>query len=461
MATAAQKKPVTLFELVAFANADQLPPDLRDAVVAAFDAVPKTAAELRLEIERVPEPPAADPFVSALRRICWPSERLPGRHRKAIAAVGELPFAFARLVVEEARTFCWRAQSPDALSAVVKWIVPWAKKGGTEDHLELAGRALGYRSLVAGCTLVFYERRKMLALYREQGRFVAAIKDRCRHPLEAEGVMAVELLQRLTGHEATDGLADLVSEMDEDGDTRVLFDFMEGLLVDLIGEDEDLAVARYMKALERRGADSDPWLEFFLHFSAARALIEVSTGEIPTLNTLLAKFQAGKRARQEPPGLSPQERLFGPFQAALENEHALRRAPALRHLEAIEPLFHEFQTPKIAAEYYWLLVECYRAFNVYQALDYCCDAVLAAEAYYPPGDSQIEHILLSSALIRQLAKGHDEIPFERRMAVERRVGEILQPRLERQITAFEAGQAKPAGQGKKKGKKGKAESDSR
>jgi hypothetical protein len=454
MPPTAPKKSLTLMDLVALAKADQVPPDLRDAVVAAFDTVPQTAADLWAEGIQVPEPPVLDPFVSALRRLSWPSERLPPRHRKAYAEVGVFGLGFARLVIEEARTLSWRAQSPDALSVVVKWIVPWAKAGGTENHFELAGRAIGYRNLVAGCTLVFKDRHKLLPLFREQGRFVAASKNRYRQPLEAEGLIAFELLQRLTGNEASEELAEVVNEMAEDSDTLVLLDFIEGLVVDLVGEDANLAVAKYMKALERRAADSDPWLEFFLRFSAARALINVSVAEIPDLKTLLAQFMAGKAARLEP-NLSPQERLFGPFQAAFENEYALRREPALRHLEAIEPLFHEFRTPKVAAEYYWLLVECYRAFNVYQALDYCCDAILAAEAYYPPGDPQIEHILMSAALIRRLAKGHDQVPIERILAVERRFDEVIQPRLEIKITAFEAAQARRAGQGKKNGKKGK------
>jgi hypothetical protein len=454
MKKAAPTKSLTPSELARIATADELPKPLRDAVVASIEAVPKAAADLRAEGIRVPEPPVPDPFISALRRICWPSERLPARHRQAVAAVGELSLAFARLVVEEARTFSWRAQSPDALSAVVKWILPWAKAGATENHLELAGRALGYRNLVAGCTLVFDERHKLPSLYREHGRFVAANKKSCRQPIEAEGLIAFELLKRLTGDEVTEDLAEVVNEIAEDGDALVLLDFIEGLVVDLAGKDENLAVAKYLKALERRAADSDPWLEYFLRFSAARALINVSVAEIPDLKSLLAQFMAGKAARPQP-NLSPQERLFGPFQAAFENEYALRRERALRHLEAIEPLFHEFRTPKMAAEYYWLLVECYRAFNVYQALDYCCDAILAAEAYYPPGDPQIEHILMSAALIRRLAKGHDQVPIERILAVERRFDEVIQPRLEAKFAAYEAAQARRAGQGKKKGKKGK------
>lgn len=435
----AAQKSVTPSELIALAMADELPESWRGAVVASFDADPQAAAELRARCDRVPEPPVADPFVSALRRLSWPSDRLPGRHRKAIAAVGQAPLAFVRLVVEEARTFSWRAQSPDALSAVVEWIVPWAQAGGTEDQLQLAGRALGYRDLVACCTLVFEEHRRLQALFRELAEFVVENEERCPMALEAEGVLAAELMYRYDGNEPRDNFAAMVDELAEDGDTRVLLGCMEGLLVDLDGENENLAVDTYRKALERRDADSDPWLEFFARFSAARALINVSVGQVPDLRVLLEELNAGEPARPGPWGGSPRDRLFGPYQAALESEYLLRREPALRHLEAIEPLFHEFRTPKVAMQYYWLLVECHRPFDIYRALDYCCDAVLAAEELYRPDDSRIEHMLVTAALIRHAARRNARIPAERKMAVERRVEEVLQSRLESRMAAAEAG----------------------
>lgn len=436
---AAQKKSVTPSELIELANADELPASWRGAVVACFDAGPQAAAELRAECDRVPEPPVADPFVSALRRISWPSDRLPGRHRKAIAAVGQAPLAFVRLVVEEARTFSWRAQSPDTLSAVVKWIVPWANKaGGTRDRLQLAGRALGYRNFVACCTLVFDEHKKLPALFRELARFVVKNEERCPMALESEGMLAIELMYLYKDLEPLHSFAELASDVAEDSDSQVLIGFMEGLLADLKGKDENLAVDNYMKALERRDADSDPWLEFFLRYSAARALINVSISRIPDLRMIVEELSSEDTALPSPWGGSPRDRLFGPYQAALEREYLVRREPALRHLEAIEPLFHEFRTPAIAMHYYWLLVECHRAFDSYRALDYCCDAVLAAEELYPPDDSRIEHMLATAALIRHAARGYISIPAERRMAVERRVEEVLQTRLDSRLAAAEA-----------------------
>ena len=131
-------------------------------------------------------------------------------------------------------------------------------------------------------------------------------------------------------------------------------------------------------------------------------------------------------------------RVIRQFQSDHEAEYRHRREPALRHLEAIEPLFHEFRTPEVAVQYYILLVECLRAYESHQALDYCCDAVLAAEEK-DPDDVRIGIILSTAVAIRKYSRDFERAPLDLRDAVYRRVGQILYPRLKVRMEAARIG----------------------
>jgi hypothetical protein len=442
---ATAQSPLTTAKLVALANKDQLPKSLRDAVAASLGA-PEAAENLRAGRDEVLDEPVADPFVRALRRIAWPSDRLPGRHRKAIAAVGQEPLAFVRLVVEEARTESWRAFSPDALAQVVQWIVPWAKDHGELDRLRLAARALGYRNLVASYTIIVQDHEKLRRWNLELAAFMKVSDDRWPSLLEAEAYMSMEILSRYAGYPSLEDFDVLMAHMMEDSDSRMLLGFMEGFLANHYGPGENAAVEAFMRALEHRDADSDPWLEFFLRFYAARVLVTASLRAVPDLEGLARQILA---ADATPAGLrgkvlrEPQMRVIHQFQSDLEAEYRERREPALRHLEAIERLFHEFRTPEIAVQYYCLLVECLRAYESHQALDYCCDAVLAAEEQ-DPGDLRIGVILWTAVVIRKFSREFERTPLEVRDSVYRRVGQILYPRFKARMKAAGIGGKEPA-----------------
>jgi len=114
-------------QLVACAAKAQLTPLKWLALLQASKARPAVFAELPARREEIPSEPVADPFVSALRRLAWPSGRLPERHRRAIAAFGEAPLSLLRLALEEARTRGWRELDARSLGKLVRWLakLPW------------------------------------------------------------------------------------------------------------------------------------------------------------------------------------------------------------------------------------------------------------------------------------------------------------------------------------------------
>lgn len=437
-------KPLTTTELIAIAKADRLSAAEWNRLVATFEADPEMVRALRDRRAEVPDDPVSDPFVSALRRLCWPSDRLPGRHRKAIAAVGSAPLGFLRLVVEEGRTYCWRNQSPAALSPVATWLVKRARADPREEVIQLAGRALGYRNLVACYTVAVDDPRSLAPTIREIHKFVRDFRERCEIPLEAEGLMAGWVENVYLQRENPEYAADLVRHFAEDSDTLILLGFMEGYLNGILKDDAAVAVAAFLKALEHRDSDSDPWLEFFVHYCAARVLVNVSLDEVGHLPLEYMK-KAGSLLPQpeEEWGreLTPLGLLKTDYQMRFALEHVERRGPALRYLEAVEPLFHEFKTPQVATTYYRLLFECHRCHDPYQALDYACDAILAAEQV-DPNNELIDQLMVSAALMMKLSRRLPGPRTEKEVfAIQRRVAEVIDPRWAKSLRAYKAQRA--------------------
>ena len=73
------------------------------SLASSFAEQPELVEYLIRHRSAVPDPSTFDPFINALRRICWPGRRLPPSHSKAAGRIGRSPESFAALVFEEAK----------------------------------------------------------------------------------------------------------------------------------------------------------------------------------------------------------------------------------------------------------------------------------------------------------------------------------------------------------------------
>ncbi len=75
-------------KIVAAARSDRLPATTWRSLALTFAAHPSGRSRAGGPARRGPGSSRRGSFASALRRLCWPSRRLPARHRRAISEVG-------------------------------------------------------------------------------------------------------------------------------------------------------------------------------------------------------------------------------------------------------------------------------------------------------------------------------------------------------------------------------------
>jgi len=345
------KRPLQLAvdELVAQACKPELSRAKWSALFHLSKAWPAAFAELPTRREEIPPAPVADPFVSALRRLAWPSVRLPERHRKTIASFGEAPLSLLRLALEEANTRGWREQDAHGLARLVKWqaSLHWeAAEFGSQ-------AALLFRSRVY---LVFCLNVSEPGLASRQqqraARDMLQCFELCPKGNHADGdtLLAVALgyAKRLARPQASAALAEAARRLaGGSSEERTLLALVRAWV-----EGEycfDLAKAGDLvnEAFETFDENADPWLAFFLHQEAARLAAKESRKSRECNIALLRPAPSLEKAielgtewvRQQPLELS---------EAAVAALGRVRR-----HLEVAAPLAPEFETAALRLRRLW------------------------------------------------------------------------------------------------------------
>ncbi len=329
-------------------------------VAQTFEARPEIVQELAELREHIPQGSSRDLVISAIRRICWQSDRLPTRHRRAIREVGKSPLSFMRLALEEARTASWRTLDAEPLATMSQWIGQLPLKAVDEDaSLELAFEASAYHSF---CTLRFGEKD---AFSPALLLMVDLAKDAwTATPALVEGFLALALFHASIGqwtdsaeclHDAesllgagpNSGLGDDLSEL------RAWLKLCRGWAEGIRKTEQWKMEYLITEALKELDRDSDPWLPLFLHHESAKSIISVGSASLPDLGELLEhgfNRLADSELEQRQASFAWLQAKF--FEHSTHERDAILRAQA--HLEAADQLFSEFRTDGLAISYLWL-----------------------------------------------------------------------------------------------------------
>lgn len=369
----------TLLQLHSLANSDQrFTTEIWKRLVGTFEGDPELAqrfAELRATIRK---PPAArDPFISALRRIAWPSDRLPAWHRRAVSEVGRAPLAFARLALEEARTWSWRTLNPDALGFITQWFgrLPF-KDIDPRASTELIVTARTYDALA---TLRFGEPEDCRPALRKMCELEPYIP--------AESKVVVEGLFGLGLHYARNRDEEAASECfrnaeailarwdgEDRGELSGFLHLFRAWAVGSLTRDYWRMECLETDALAKLDATADPWLTLFIHHEAAHAAMTAIVNRANGNYLVIPGGpKTGHRDRHTADFVQVQKALFDHRQT--EGDTIAR---ALAHLEAAEPLFAEFRTDEFAKYHLWLEGHAYINEDPIKAMDRFLESALTA-----------------------------------------------------------------------------------
>ncbi len=264
------------------------------ALAQTFDARPAAVAELASRREEVPVAPVADAFVSALRRLCWPSfMRLPERHRLAVSACGQAKLSLARLALEEARTRAWRELDTKPLAALVRWLARLPFK--LEENLDasnLAFRAYAYLALCENAIkpgLATGRQRKVVRQMIDFGRDLPAQPD---NQLAGEALMAIALCcaKCFERTKASEALALAAKALETaGGEGRALLGLVRAWVDGEYQLASETAEALINAASCELDAAADPWLSLFLDHEGARLAVNHSLDQRRDNSDLLKK----------------------------------------------------------------------------------------------------------------------------------------------------------------------------
>ena len=351
-------KPLSLKQIVALASSRAVFSEPTWTRVAlTFALVPEIIGELREMIDTIPAPPSPDPIISAIRRICHPTDRLPWRHRGALANVGTSILSFSVLALEEARTSAWRCLDREPIGRVASWL----KKTPLASYEHKASLELAY---LASSYNVF-----CVARFGPQSEFISS-QEWILEPLAgtafdswifAEACMAQAMMLARTGQhtKAKDHLQvarDTLERSTQNDlvDLDVFLKLTQSWLDTVLEADPLQVEIQLTEALGALNKKADPWLALFLHHEAAKSAITFVVSRVLN-DDVLARLRL-----EEQVGISQQARLEQSFRRLQEvfYDHGSGEADAilraLAHLEACDDLFQEFRTNRLTVVHDWL-----------------------------------------------------------------------------------------------------------
>lgn len=349
-------KPLTLKQILGFASSRFVfsgPTWTRIAMTFAVN--PEIVETLRSLSGQIPAAPSADPLISAIRRICHPSARLPQRHRRALAQIGTTELSFVQLALEEARTRSWRCLDRAPIGQAARWLSasPLAPFGPAASA-KLASLAGSYNSLCVARFGMATEFVPSMAWIEE----VAIPADQW---LLVEGPIAQALfLARIGRHsqakEHLQGARKTLDDSIQDDlvDLRVFLSLTTAWIETLASGDEAKVECLLTEALGALPEEADPWLALFLHHECANAAITFVVCRIASEDILQRLRIADPTG---PFSKDKMEQIFLRLQRVFY-DHGSAEADAilraLTHLEACENLYEEFRTDRLAVIHDWL-----------------------------------------------------------------------------------------------------------
>lgn len=407
--------PLSASELAALASASQLASPAWDQVTISFEGRPEVLAELRALAASVPAATLTrDPFVNALRRICWPDERVSLPHRQALATVGE-PFGMLRLVAEEARTAALRHLSVGVLEPFWDFFEAGPDNIADPVLLQIANRLYSARLFVAILTGLLFAEPSHTAVVEEMREALADDSGPKRRRRKGSS-KASSPPQIKTEIEALCGAFLLISAFSGDdeepidiesqefpglnGEGAVLLEFTKAFVYGFLNKDIDRGQVHLFQALANIDDEVDPWLELLVRLTTAWA-VELKVDKLVPVMTsrLRSKVSPGMTMT---PLSHPFLEIFLEYRAELSLEWEMLK-PGLDHLMAAEKLLREFATPRMLTEYFLLRAKMVLLKDVARATADMIDAVLAARQLGDQGrmarQLEFEALMYKSGLV--------------------------------------------------------------
>ena len=485
--------PLPASELAALASASELPAGLRNRVVASFEGRPEVLAELWAKAAAVPAKMSTrDPFVNALRRLCWPDMRVSPLHRLALATVIE-PLGMLHLVAEEARTSAFRHLDESGLEVFRDWLAEWIRKNTrTERMTQIELRVSGahmflsvYTDLIGGRSAEFQQakgapqlKEEISGLFEGRGmgparRAVAepdpVVRPRQEGRLAAAGVFSEEAVAAMWGRVGLEGVFGLMLTMTAMGtpmnldrlqnvepvsDDLVLLELSRSWLHWLGSQDTEAAHFHLQKALAALDEDGDPWLELLVRLNVAVVYMGEVQDETPGFKARLEKMS--KEGLFFVAYGDPFTGVFLEYQVDCRLQEAAFR-PALDHLMAAEPLLREFATPGMLVVYLQLRAKLLVAKDPVRSFEDLLDAIVAARELDDEGaeaQSMMAEAMLYKAGLSRIAKDDP-----RTQGMLKRYETEVSEELMQKVSLYE-GLSGPPGPQKKARKRQKPESES-
>lgn len=378
----------TVQQIVAIARTGGISPKQWTTIAAAVELEPEEVArQLARDRDGIPKSSCSDPIVSALRRMAWPSDRLPCRHRLALAGLGAEPLAFPKLCLEEARTASWRRFTADKISMVAAWMTRrrTAEKNPEWDQLVLTARI--YETLLI---VRFGEEAACRAALR---RVTVGISTTPEPGLVAEALLAWGLLHARSGEDddsrsTFDRAAAFLNALEapETAELRLLLELCRGWASLALGHEAAEAERIFAAALELETAEADPWLHLLLAHEAALAVVAQAQQRIdPKVAFDMAEILPTL-------GAGPAPELFQMVRGRW-TAHQMAEAPtlarALGYLAAAEPLFRELATPELSIDHGYVWAHALASDEPFQALKHLAQAIELALQHGQPEMAQL------------------------------------------------------------------------
>ena len=318
------------------------------SLASSFAEQPELVEYLIRHRSAVPDPSTFDPFINALRRICWPGRRLPPSHLRAAGQIGRSPESFAALVFEEARTLAWRELHPQYLFRVGRWLdlKPLAYINAQEASM-LALRAFISVTLIRA--VLIGPAKDPWQSHKRLFELLAQLVDEPGPIQVGEASLALALDWR-KDPAMTSAMQTATSKLSQGtGEDRAWLGLGRGLIEGVFAGDPAKADEIFTMALGDIDADTDPWLGLFLHYNAAKALL---TGSFPP------RISAGDLLAQLAPTPISLEERAGRLQAYYLRVADTRRDHIERarvHLELSRELCDELGSAEFKIRHRWLL----------------------------------------------------------------------------------------------------------
>lgn len=394
-------------QLEALANFDgRFNPEIWKRLVAAFDRSSDLAREFATARVKVPQPAAVrDPFVSALRRMRWPSDRLPIRHFRALDGVGRHPLGLVSLALEEARTSAWRSFDRAQLIDLAPWLarLPFKKIDRTAS-IALLAAVRTYNALFAVC---FEHREDYLPVIRQMRELFEEHPPKGPNLVESffvRALLAARMNEAARAHELFLEAEAEIGRCDkaERPELVLWLGIFRSMAVDFLAGDPVRADELRIQTIKASDDRSDPWLPLLLHHEAARAAL-LDVGQL--------WLESGRRR-----SVPFQTRFFR--QAASRPD---RMGQALAHLETAEKLFQELAAGLFAIHHLSLHGHALALENPVKGLDLLVDALERAVNGWDQEETTRVAATIASFVQNLAASGSSPIQIEEHAKKARKV----------------------------------------